>query len=126
MADENKKEYEIGFILKNSEAEKELAGVLTQQEAEVTYKSPVTEVRLAYPIKKHQTAQFGFYYFKANPEVISKLNQVLGLNQNVLRFIIVTPPVKTQQQTAYRQEKKAPAPIVSNEALSEKLEEILK
>lgn len=125
MADENKKEYEIGFVLKSLEAEKEVAAALSQQEAEVTYKSPVTETRLAYPIQKHQVAQFGFYHFNASPEAIVKLNKALGLNQNVLRFLIITPPAKANQQTQ-RPEKKAPAPIVSNEALSEKLEEILK
>jgi ribosomal protein S6 len=122
--DENKKDYEIAFLLTSAEAANSLADILSQQEAEITHKSPVAEVNLAYPIKKHKSAQFGFYQFRANSEVIKNIQDVLALNQNVLRFMIITPPVKMVAQT--KPERKQPAPIVSNEALSEKLEEILK
>jgi ribosomal protein S6 len=132
--EETKKEYEISFLLASPEAEKGLADILAKNGAEVFYKKPAVELRLAYKIKKHVSAYFGFYHFRANADVIKSLSDALTLAAGVIRFLIITPPVKlasepTQQQPASapaRAERKPSAPILSNEALSEKLEEILK
>ena len=127
MEKETKKDYEIAFILSKAEAAKSLADVLVAQGAEITYQSPVKETALAYPVKKYSSAQFGFNHFQADGEAIAKIKAALTLTQDVLRFIIITPPVKMASATSQQKpERKATAPIVSNEALSEKLEEILK
>ncbi len=137
MNDENKKEYEISFLLNSADAEKELMGVLNKLGAEVFFQKPVTSIQLAYKIKRHASAFFGYYHFKAAPEVILQMKDMLNLTPNVLRFIILTPPVKVPVvEQSERQamggsvaEKKTIANtsrILSNEALSEKLEEILK
>ena len=126
MENENQKDYEIAFALVSPETAKELENVLTQQGAEIFYKSPVAEIRLAYPIKKHASAQFGFYYFKANGDAISKIKEALNLNPNVLRFLIVTPPVKLAGVVPQSRPERKPTPLVSNEMLEGKLEEMLK
>lgn len=123
--DENKKDYEIAFLLKSPEALKELSGALKSQGAELVYESPLKEAALSYPIKKHNSAQFGFFHFQSNPESIAKMKEALGLSQNVLRFLIVTPPVKMASAQP-RQERKPAAPVMSNEMLEGKLEEMLK
>ena len=123
--DENKKDYEIAFALTSQEAVGELVDVLSQNEAEVLYQSPVAEVKLAYNIKKHSSAQFGFYQFRAGVEAIEKIKKALGLNPKVLRFLIITPPVKLAGIQP-RPERKQPTPIISNEMLEGKLEEMLK
>lgn len=125
MTEENKKDYEMAFVLTAPEAAKELADVLVQHQAEIFHQSPLAEARLAYPIKKHASGQFGFYQFRAQPEAINKMRETLLLNPNILRFIIINPPVKIESAPE-RQERKPVAPIVSNEMLEEKLEEILK
>ena len=130
MDTENKKEYEISFLLTSLESEKEFAGTLAKLGAEIFYQKPVAELRLAYKIKKHDSAYFGLYHFKASPDIVKGVKEALNLNTNVLRFLIITPPVKLasaeQPRQQVRPERKETTPILSNEALSEKLEEILK
>lgn len=134
---ETKKEYEISFLLTSPEAEKELAGVLAKAGAEVYFQKPPASIQLAYKIKRQVSALFGFYHFRATPDAIKQIKEALNLTPSVLRFLIITPPVKMQsEQAAERREMRsadkktataAPSsPILSNEALSEKLEEILK
>lgn len=130
--EDSKKEYEISFILTAPEAEKSLADVLAKNGAEVYFQKPAAEVRLAYKIKRHTSGWFGFYHFRMNPENVKEVRQALQLTPDVLRSLILTPPVKivTEQPMSTLRpsadSKKPTAPILSNEALSEKLEEILK
>jgi len=130
MINENLKEYEISFLLVSPENEKTVADVLAKNGAEVFHQKSIGEISLAYPIKKHASAVFGFYYFRAGMEAVEKINADLRLAQGVLRFLIVTPPIKqaipqvSPRQSANR--KPAEVPVLSNEALEEKLEEILK
>ncbi len=127
MNEENKKDYEISFLLPSVDSAKELPGLFSQHQAEIFYQSPLAEVKLAYPIKKHASAQFGFYHFRSAPETIQKLKDALLLNQNLLRFMVVTPPVKLLSAVSpQRQERKPVAPVMSNEMLEGKLEEMLK
>lgn len=125
MNEENKKDYEIAFVLISQEAAKEVVDILSQHQAEVFYQSPLVDLKLAYPIKKHVSAQFGFFQFRAGADVIEKIKNVLALNPNVLRSLIITPPGKLVSNAQPRQERK-PAPILSNEALEQTIEEILK
>ena len=99
---------------------------------------------LAYQIKKENEAYFGYLHFLANTDKIKNISDDLKLNQKVLRFLIITPPItkmmrmatpriikKTFQPRAVeRMEIKKPSPAptatLSNEALEKKLEEILK
>ncbi len=127
MSDESQKEYEIAFLLSSLEAERDFEGALRQNHAEFTYQKSAVEQRLAYPIKKHTSAYFGFYNFKTDPANIKAMKDTLALNANVLRYMIITPPVKiVSVSTQARPEKKPAAAAVSNQALEEKLEEILK
>ena len=135
MNDETKKEYEISFLLATPEGEKELNGILAKLGAEVFFQKPASSIQLAYKIQRHSSAMFGYYHFRATPAVIKEMKDALNLATGVLRFLILTPPVKmpvaTTEQVergATRVEKKpvAESRMLSNEALSEKLEEILK
>lgn len=134
---EEKKAYEISFLINKTDGEAALASVLKQYNAEVLYKSPLAETRLAYPIKKYKQGYFGFLHFLTEPENANKIVQSLKLNPNFLRVLVITPPVgartsKTEKVSRPRTEKPepsaAPAPkkTLSNEALEQKLEEILK
>lgn len=129
MEKDTQKEYEISFLLTSSEAEKSIDEVLTKNLAEVFNRKPVVEIPLAYPIKKHSTAYFGFYHFRSNPGNVEKIDAALRLTKDVLRFLVVTPPAQsaapqaTSRPTIIRKQSEV---ALSNEALEEKLEEILK
>ncbi len=128
MNEENKKEYEIAYLLATPEAEQEVLALLKQNGAEISNQKAATSIPLAYQIKKHATAFFGFSYFMADPSAIKPVTDALRLQKGVLRSLIITPPVRVAAPMlpgAGRPEKKV-APTISNEALEEKLEEILK
>ncbi|MDE2001574.1 MAG: 30S ribosomal protein S6 [Patescibacteria group bacterium] len=136
----NTKEYEISFVVKTQDGASAVEGLLGQHRMNVLFKSPVTETRLAYPIKKHATAFFGYMHAAGLPEEVSGLVHDANLNPEILRILVVTPPVgKEMPVRSLRGEKSAkkavpesaaapvqPAGALTNEALSEKLEEILK
>lgn len=137
-----KRDYELSFLLKMPEAETEIADVLSQHQLEVFEKGPVSEIRLAYPIKKQNSAYFGFYYFRGQPENAQKVSESLLLKASVLRYLLITPPAQSKTDVSRRVPRSAapvkpamPAEmdikpprqeILSNELLEEKLEEILK
>ena len=141
---ELKNEYEIAFLLKDQGGEVVLEGVLKQFGAEISYKSAVATVNLAYPIKKRRQASFGFMNFSLLKENSANLTKALNLSPLVLRTLVISQPVNKLSKTKVlrnpKMESRVPmaaaeekifesAPsggILSNEALEKKLEEILK
>ena len=121
---EGKRDYEIAFLLKNPESEKELAAVLSKNGADFLYQKPAAELKLAYPIEKHVSAWFGFYHFKINPENVKLIKGELTLNPNVLRSLIITPPVQVSNPLGQQvRPDRKPTTVLSNEALEEKIHE---
>lgn len=129
---ELKKDYELAFLVNVAEAGAGVFEVLRKCGATLSFQSPINQIRLTYPIKKQLSAFFGYCHFSAAPEAVSKIKSELNLMPAVPRFLIITPPLKP----AVRQAKpaapsseakpKPELPVLSNEALEEKLEEILK
>ncbi len=129
MDENQRKSYEISYLLNPNIGSDLMSTLLKEMGLEVTSDGGVTEIRLAYPIKKETRANFGYLHFGAEPEVINKLRDSLQLNPNVLRFLIVTPPfVKAQSRREEGNYRVKPAeearPEVSNSSLEERLEEI--
>lgn len=135
----DKKEYELAFMMKDRNTESAVETLVKQHEGSVTFKSPLSETHLAYPIKKLHQAYFGYMHFVAMPGQVEKIVHDANLSQAILRVLVTTPPVGKGPASAKsaRSEKnskkvsEAPAPavvggILTNEALEEKLEEILK
>lgn len=131
---ELKGDYELSYMLSSAESASGVFDILAKYKCAPYFRGPISQVRLAYPIKKQTSAFFGFCYFYAEPELVKKINDDLALNGSVVRFLIVTPPVKAISRQPKAPEK-APEPkndqpqqpaVLSNEALEQKLEEILK
>ena len=131
------KSYEIAFLVKNPEEEKAVLDLLGQYKGRVLQKSALKETYLSYPIKKHTTAYLGYIQFELAPLEVEKLSQSLKLNPAILRYLAVTLPAikkvseRTEKKPAEDAKSAKPAavsagPILTNEALEEKLEEILK
>ncbi len=139
---EDKKEYELSYILPTEEAGIEVEKAIVAAGGEITTKSPIQSMKLAYPIKKHASAFFGFFYLNALPENVVKLHDALRVNKNVLRHLIVTPPIKMAplEQRFMREGKRIQGPLpatakieeskpaptqLSNEGLEKELQQIL-
>ncbi|MCL5007041.1 MAG: 30S ribosomal protein S6 [Patescibacteria group bacterium] len=135
--DSEKKSYEISFLLGNENDVEAVLKHLSQIGAEILNEGKISEVSLAYPIKKLASASFGWIYFSALPEKIGELNSALKMDGKIIRYLIITPPiVKTEKKrpakASEKEESSAPAAPVataenelSNEELEKKLEEIL-
>lgn len=138
-ASDDKKQYEIAFILKTEDAYA-VKQALNNRGFSVLNESPVNKLRLAYPIKKELQAYWGYFAFNADPAGIKELSDDLKLRPEILRFLIVSLPKKASRQketqlsskfSAVRPSEKVEKPvydkhaILSNEALEKKLEEIL-
>lgn len=130
---DGKRVYEIAFLLKDPASEKAVRDLLDQNKVAVLNRSAINPLKLAYPIKKHSSAYFGYINFESEPESAKAISEALRFNQEVLRFLIViVPPVKQDQKKSdsKKSEKpevtETPKTALSNEALEETLEQILK
>ncbi len=141
----DKKEYEMSFVLASEEGAADVFSTLNVIGAEVITKSSLNSIKLAYLIKKHASGYFGFCIFKAEPASVKQLKDALALNAKVLRNLLITPPIKIAARREDRssgdgrerrsvvaakpelvEARPAEPQILSNEGLEKKLEEILK
>ena len=142
--EKDKKTYEISFLVKS---EADVAGVisfLTQHNAEVLTEPRSRNIVLAYEIKKNKEAVFTYCTFKAAGADAKKLENDLSVGILVIRSLIVALPKKglRSESTDERSKEKKTRPsrpaapysevklssprTLSNEALTRKIEEILK
>lgn len=143
--EETKKQYEISFLSKNENGAAMMVSHIQTAGGEIVHEGTIKEMELAYPIKKVQTAYFGCICAKLPTESIEDMTKAINLENDILRFLVITPPFRSEQseqiQTqnrkpssskAYADRKKSASPAkpqaenaISNELLEEKLEEIL-
>ncbi len=102
--------------------------------AEIVFSGEFESIKLAYPIRHLNSAYFGYLHFNLDPLKINDLNEALKLKAEIIRFLIVTPPIPSQEQ---RPRERLAKPVerppfaersdtpLSNEVLEEKLGEIL-
>ncbi len=143
--EKDNKKYEIGFLAKEEGFKNKLVKLVGDFGGEVIDNGGLSRIKLAYPIKKETSAFFGYFYFSIQPEAIKKISDNLKLNSEILRHIIISTPVIQQAiQSVLKRPRRVfsseipvvtapmaprkpkPQPVLSNEALEKKLEEILK
>jgi len=147
MESEAKKKYEIGVMLEAEESLEVIFGVLEAAGAVITEKNPTLKMRLAYPIKKQTAGYFTFAIFELEPAKLKELNSEFTGKKEIIRFLIITPPVVREERRSRSMGTGKPMPArsepvkrqeavmvpeprketeaISNELLEKKLEEIL-
>lgn len=143
--DQETKEYEIGFLVKEEAGIAVIRKFLDLAGAVITKEGEIKKISLAYPIKKETSAFFGFFHFTSLPAAIKDLEKELRVEPLCLRSIIIKDPIKRdmhreegQPELSERGERvqqrepeekpeavKKQGDIVTNEELEKKLEEIL-
>ncbi len=88
------KDYEVSFLGLTENTAQEVAEILAKYQAQVLVTGPVKEMTLAYTIKKHKTAFFSYFQLQALPSIVKPLSDELLMKTNILRFLVVTPPIK--------------------------------
>lgn len=88
--------YELMAILRpNLEEEKRnatvdrLKGIITDNKGEITNFQEMGKRRLAYEIEKNREGYYILFNFQAKPEVVSELERVMRISDDVIRFLIV-------------------------------------
>ncbi|MCX7615828.1 MAG: 30S ribosomal protein S6 [Patescibacteria group bacterium] len=137
MEEENKKQYEISFLLESEEDLKVIEEKINFFKGEILERGELKRINLAYPIAKRNEALFGFLKFLAEPATIDDLSKELRLEGRILRFLIVIdifPKVSQTKEKKPPEKQKAPKvkekpavtpKVITNEELEKKLEEIL-
>ncbi len=125
------------MILAPEEA-KDLEAVLAQFSVEIYARRQPISFKLAYPIKKQVNAYFGVFNFYALPGDAQKIRDALRGKKYLLRSLLVLSlprivPYIPRNEASSRPTEVVEKPkvstrpeVLSNEALEEKLEEILK
>ena len=88
--------YEIMFIVKSDMEEAEitktadsLKQVLLDNSAKMVEEKKIGQRELAYEIKKFKTGYYFLFVVEAGAEAIEEFNRVVGINECVLRHLVV-------------------------------------
>ncbi len=98
---ENKKEYELAYLLSPEIAEEkieletaELKKIISENGGEAIELEIPKKRWLAYHVKKQSQAYFGVIYFNMDKENLSGIKKNLLFNEKILRFLIVNKSFK--------------------------------
>jgi ribosomal protein S6 len=136
------KEYEIGVLVRKEDDIPEVRRVVEQHGGKFASDFQAKRVALAYPIKREKEAVFAFSRFKTEPTEAKRLEHDLETTNVVLRSLITVPfkisrrdavgAGKRRMQAASRPSTSVPQSnasssmhVLSNEALTKKIEEML-
>ncbi len=143
--EKDKKEYELGILIRQEEDLPGVIALLAEHKVEITSEARAKRLAMAYEVKGHKEGVFASVTFKAYGDEVKALEHDLGLRADVLRSLVVklpkpslrvastkgipgSAPVERYSPSATRPAAEprpaAPKPL-SNEALEKKLEEIL-
>ncbi len=137
---EIKNSYEITFLTKEESAGPVLK-ILEANSALVEDEKPIQKVQLEYKIKGFDQAYIGIIKFSSLPEAVSKITDSANLDGDILRFIVTRPIRKSEKErvpgAAYKSDGEGRSMpdkkkrdddflTLTNAALQEKIEEILK
>ena len=138
---EERKNYEIAFLVKSEEDQEGIIKILKNSQLPVIGEGRISKIKLAYPIKKENFAFSGYLYFSGSSQDIGNLTARLKNEPKILRFSVITQPIvkkdehrvvervssrHAQEVTPQLPKKTSVTEVLSNEALEKKLEEILK
>ena len=88
--------YEITFIVKSDMEEAEIKKtaetmkkVLIDKNAKILEEKVMGQRELAYEINKMKTGYYFLYVVEADSDTVKEFNRVSGINENLLRHLIV-------------------------------------
>lgn len=131
--------YEISFLQKSEggDAVKRLVGKFG---GTVLRERPIAKMRLAYKVRKEPNAFFGLMKFTMPGEGVRDLRAALRLEDDVLRALVVRAKEENEEaipaagdgkdrrrplrRVPGRESKSGFAPVLSNEAIEKKIEEL--
>jgi small subunit ribosomal protein S6 len=79
-------------------ATKKYANVITDGGGELTLLEDWGRRKLSYEINHHQEGHYVFYRLRCGNTVLTELNRLLRLDENILRHMIVRDPLATGEE----------------------------
>lgn len=141
MSDKEKADRETRFevsYLEQNEGGAGMRAAIERHGGRVLQERPLEKVRLAFPIKKQTYAFLGCIEFVMDSAAVNELQQAeFRLNKELLRTLVhrsaaLTPPAEGEvsrplaaRVSAPRAPRPKEEPVLTNEALEKKIEEIL-
>ncbi len=90
-------------------AEAKVSKIVTDNGGEVTNKESWGKRKTAYPVKGHEHAVYVFYALELEGASVQKIESVLNITDEVIRFLIVKQDEKAQSKAAsFRAKRKNP------------------
>ncbi len=141
--EKDKKNYEISFLVKSEDDIPGVVSFLSRHNAEAVTEPRAKKLALAYEIKGNKEAVFAYCHCRASGADVKNLERDFIMRHDVIRSLIISlsskkqevvrrdiperKPISPQYSAAPRPEMKTSSPVIlSNEALTKKIEEILK
>ena len=90
---EERKNYEIAFLVKSEEDQEGIRKILRNFQLPVIDGDRISKIKLAYPIKKENFAYSGYLHFSGSPQDIGNLTESLKNEPKILRFSVITQPI---------------------------------
>lgn len=135
--------HEITYLVRNEEDSSCISTLLRKIGAEIEHEDALKKIQLAYPIKKEAFAFLGVIRFRADASRMPELNENFCAEERIIRFLL-THPLQVQAEPGGEGRAREARPsgrgsaegrrfssaqtspqTLSNEALQEKIEEIL-
>lgn len=96
--------YELLYIVSNEFSEEELGGIagivkgiIVDNGGDITFQEEWGKKKLAYPIKHFNYGYYSLIEFDAKSERVEKMNDLLRMNKEVLRHLIVVAKKWTKE-----------------------------
>ncbi|MGB4800753.1 MAG: 30S ribosomal protein S6 [Candidatus Saccharimonadales bacterium] len=106
-------EYEIailfdpGLEVDMDQATKKVEKILTDNSGKITNTDNWGKKKLAYTIKKHDSAVYVFYTVSIPGESVRRIESILNITDEVIRFLIVRPDLKAIAKAEAEKTRKA-------------------
>lgn len=129
--EKEQKMYEIGYLLTPLISEEKLdeevfvlRKLIDDKKGLIINEARPKMRKLAYPIKKLESAYFGWIKFTADPEIIEEIESSLKKSDKVIRFLIVKVAKEAAVSRLARKVVKKKKPTEPKEKIEIKPEEI--
>ena len=104
-------------------AEGKVTKIITDNGGEITNKESWGKRKTAYPVKTHEHAVYVFYTMSIEPTSVMKVESVLNITDEVIRYLIVKEDEKAVSKAAsYKAKRKLPEGVTEDRARDDKEE----
>jgi small subunit ribosomal protein S6 len=115
--------YHPDFEVDLTKAEEKVTKIITGNGGKVTETDNWGKKKLAYQISKQSSAVYVFYTVELEPEKVAKVESMLNITDEVMRYLIFKPDLKAKAKAEEEQKVKAERASARSEEEDQEQEE---